>query len=97
MQYNNKNIVISELIGLKVRVARHKDKNQDGISGTIIDETKNTLVINTNKGIKTVIKADAVFRFYAGKRSFLVQGSEIHFRPEERTEKAMKFYKRRSV
>jgi len=97
MHYNNKNIVISELIGLQVTIAKHKDKKQTGIKGTVVDETKNTLVINTSKGLKKIIKANAVFRFKAGKQSFLVDGKEINYRPVERTEKALKFYKRRSL
>ncbi len=97
MQYNNKNIVLGELIGLKARVLRHADKKQKGIKGEVIDETKNTLVINTIRGIKKILKANALFRFYAGSKSFDVEGKEICFRPEERTEKALKFYKRRSL
>ncbi|MGC8628836.1 MAG: ribonuclease P protein component 1 [Candidatus Micrarchaeia archaeon] len=97
MQYNNKSIVLSELIGLKARIIKHKDAKQKGMQGKVVDETKNTLVINTSKGIKRVIKANAMFRFYAGSRSFDVDGKEICFRPEERTEKAIKFYKRRSL
>ncbi|MEM3215673.1 MAG: ribonuclease P protein subunit [Candidatus Micrarchaeaceae archaeon] len=97
MQYNNKNIVLGELIGLKARVVEHKDKKQKGLHGIVIDETKNTLIINTSKGIKKVIKANATFRFYASGKSFLVQGNEINFRPEERIEKALKFYKRRRL
>ncbi|MEM3781577.1 MAG: ribonuclease P protein subunit [Candidatus Micrarchaeaceae archaeon] len=97
MQYNNKNIVLGELIGLRVRVAKHTDKKQKRLQGTVVDETKNTLIINTSKGIKKIIKASATFRFYAGGASFLVQGREINFRPEERTEKALKFYKRRRL
>jgi len=95
--YNNKNIVINELIGLQVKVVKHKDKKQEGMEGTVVDETKNTLVINTSKGLKKIIKANAIFRFKAGKKSFLVDGKEINYRPVERTEKALKYYKRRSL
>ena len=97
MECNNKNIVLCELIGMKVKVVKHKDKKQKGINGKVIDETKNTLVINSSNGIRRIIKANAVFRFYVGKKSFLVDGNEINFRPEERIEKAMKYYKRRSL
>ncbi|MGC8547746.1 MAG: ribonuclease P protein component 1 [Candidatus Micrarchaeia archaeon] len=97
MHYNNKNIVLSELIGLKAKVIKDTDKKQRGIQGTVIDETKNTLIINSSKGIKKVIKANAIFRFYAEGKSFVVKGEEINFRPEDRTEKAIKFYKRRSL
>jgi ribonuclease P protein subunit POP4 len=97
MTYNNRNIVINELIGLKARVAKSLDKEQRGITGTVIDETKNTLVLETKSGRKSIIKKVSTFIFYSGRDSFTVKGEEINFRPHERTEKAMKFYKSRKV
>ena len=97
MVYNNRNIVINELIGLKAKVAKSLDKKQKGISGTVIDETKNTLVLETKEGRKSIIKKVSTFIFYSGRDSFTVKGEEINFRPQERTGKAMKFYKSRKV
>ncbi len=97
MDYNNRNIVLNELIGLKAKVIKSTDGNQKGISGTVIDETKNTLVIDTEAGEKRVVKKTSSFRFYAGRMSFIVDGDEISFRPHERIEKSMKFYKARKV
>jgi ribonuclease P protein subunit POP4 len=95
MQYNNKNIVLSELIGLRAKVIKCSDKKQEGLDGIVSDETKNTLIFDTKKGIKRIIKKTAVFKFYAGNKSFTVKGTEISFRPHERIEKAIKYYKRR--
>lgn len=94
--YSNRNIVLNELIGLRARVVRCSDKKQEGLEGIIIDETKNTLLLRTDGGVKRLVKASSAFRFYVeGKESFLVDGREISFRPHERIEKSMKFYKRR--
>ncbi len=95
--YSNRNIVINELIGLKVKVVKSSDKKQKGTEGTVIDETKGMLVVSTNTGIKKLQKTASEFRFYAGARSFLVSGEEINFRPDERTEKALRYYKMRKV
>ena len=95
MNYNNRNIVINELIGLKARIIKSLDGRQRGISGTVIDETKNTLVLETDKGAKTVMKNISVFRFYSGTGSFTVKGEEIGFRPHERIERSMRFYRAR--
>ncbi|MDE1824549.1 MAG: ribonuclease P protein subunit [Candidatus Micrarchaeota archaeon] len=46
---------------------------------------------------KRVIKKISVFKFYASGRSFIVNGEEISFRPHERLEKALKYYKRREA
>lgn len=97
--YNNKNIVLNELIGLRVRVLKSRDRRQVGLSGTVIDESRNTLIVDTGHNrVKTLVKATSTFRFYAGtKKSFVVDGPEINFRPHERIEKGMKFYRKREM
>ncbi|MCL5786864.1 MAG: ribonuclease P protein subunit [Candidatus Marsarchaeota archaeon] len=55
MDYSNRNIVINELIGLKVKVIDSLDKKQKGISGLVIDETKNTLRVFDGKGVKSIV------------------------------------------
>ncbi len=94
--YNNRNIVLHELIGLRVRVVSCFDHRQKGLTGLVVDETKNTLVLETRAGTKRVVKKTATFRFYAGKSSYVVDGIEINYRPFERIEKAMKYYRRRA-
>ena len=98
--YSNKNIVLNELIGLRARVVRCSDKKQEGLEGIVIDETKNTLLLQTERGVRKLVKASSAFRFYPyarSKESFVVDGREINFRPHERIEKSMKFYKRRKL
>jgi ribonuclease P protein subunit POP4 len=98
--YSNRNIVLNELIGLRARVVRCSDKKQEGLEGTIVDETKNTLLLQTDTGVKKIVKASSAFRFYPygrAKESFVVEGREINFRPHERIEKSMKFYRRRKL
>ncbi|MGB9732771.1 MAG: ribonuclease P protein component 1 [Candidatus Micrarchaeia archaeon] len=97
MQINNKNIVLSELIGLKAKIVKSLDKKEKGIEGKVIDETKNMLILETSHGIKKIPKKRAVFKFYVGNKSFTVKGEEISFRPYERTEKALKYYKLRRL
>lgn len=97
MQYNNKNIVLSELIGLRLRVTDSLDKRQKGLVGEVVNETKNTLVIETKNGRRSIVKKISSFRFYTPDGSFLVKGTEICFRPVERLEKAVKYYKRRKL
>jgi len=95
MKYNNRNIVLSELIGLRARIVDSLDKKQKGITGNVIDETKNTVIMETAEGKRSFVKMISRFRFYTPDGSFEVEGKEIDFRPDERIEKAMKYYKRR--
>ena len=97
LTYNNKTIVLHELIGLTVKVVKSHDRSQIGIHGTVIDETKNTLLIRTEEGNKRVAKDISTFKFKYGKKSFVVDGEEINFRSYERIEKGLKFYKRRKA
>lgn len=90
-------IILRELIGFRVKILKCNDKKQEGTEGEIEDETKHTLVIATEKGKKRVIKKTATFKIYVGKKRYVINGQEIDFRPYERTEKAMRFYKNRGM
>jgi ribonuclease P protein subunit POP4 len=95
--YNNRNIVIHELVGTDAEVVESTDRDQVGISGRVIKETKNLLYIRSGNGIKRIAKNISVFRFSADKQTFTVQGKAICFRSHERTEKALGLYKRRKT
>ena len=95
--YNNKNIVLHELVGLDAEVMESKDRAQVGIKGKVIRETKNLLFLDDKNKTREVVKKISTFRFRNGSESFVVNGEEINFRPYERTEKAFKFYRRRRL
>lgn len=80
-----KNLVHHELIGLEVEVKEAKNKNLVGIKGLVVNETKNTLWIETEKGVKKILKKHAKFLFTlpSGKK-VIVDGKLIAKRPEER-------------
>ena len=94
-EYNNRNIVIHELVGLDVQVVDSRDRKQIGINGSVVRETKNLLYIKSGETTVKVVKLISEFRFGVGNRRFKVKGEEINFRSHERTEKALKFYKLR--
>ena len=82
-----KGILRDELIGLEAEVINAKNKDLIGIKGRIIDETKYTLVLDTDKGIKKVLKAQATFKLpYKGK-NLAVEGKLLIGRPYERLRK----------
>ena len=92
--YNNKNIVLEELIGLRVSVYKSVDQKRAGIKGHVFKETKNILQIKCKDGsVKTIPKKGATFKFHILKNSFKVKGEEIGFRSYERTKKSLKFYR----
>jgi len=77
-----------ELIGRKVRIDRCTDPTLISISGLVVDETKNTFMIEIKNKKKMIAKNIATFEFeYKGKK-VLINGSRLIYRPEDRTKKA---------
>ena len=71
----------AEFIGAKIKVIRASNKSLEGMEGSVVDETKNTLKIkNINEEEKTVPKSGAVFLINNQE----IKGDEILRRPEER-------------
>ena len=46
-----------ELIGLSIEVISSKNRTLVGLKGKVIDETKNMFTIETQKGIKKIMKS----------------------------------------
>lgn len=76
-----------ELIGLKVEVLRASDPSQVHVTGQVVDETRNLLVIAAGGGEKRIPKQGARFRFDV-QGGIEVEGNEIRYRPEDRVKKA---------
>lgn len=68
----------AELIGRKIEVEQGK------IKGIIIDETKNTFLIETVQGKKMVTKQGNTFLIEAPEGMARVVGKQLVSRPEER-------------
>ncbi|HKZ45630.1 MAG TPA: ribonuclease P protein component 1 [archaeon] len=83
-----KNIVRHELISLAVKIAKSTDPSQKGLKGKVIDESHNTLKIETTKGEKLIPKRNCIFIFtLPDKTKVQVDGSLLVSRPEDRIKK----------
>jgi len=87
MMRNRKNILFHTFIGIPVEIIRSASRRLAGLRGTIVDETKNSLVLETKNGNKRIQKIGNVFRFELDSESVEVDGKKIMFRPEERPKK----------
>ncbi len=76
-----------ELIGLQVAVVRATDPSLVGVEGLVVDETRNTVVVEAGGREKRVPKQGSRFRFQV-QGGVEVEGNEILFRPEDRVKKA---------
>ncbi len=74
----------TELIGLDVEVL---SEPFSGLSGKVVDETKNTFTIESAGTERMVPKPGNVFRFAYEGKTIDIRGSEIMHRPEDRIKK----------
>jgi len=84
-------MVQGELIGLNAKIVRSSNPSYIGISGRVIDETRNTLVIRDKNEDKVIVKEVAVFYFTLPNGSIIeIEGNAILGRPEDRVKKRPK-------
>ncbi|MEK6846122.1 MAG: ribonuclease P protein subunit [Nanoarchaeota archaeon] len=80
-----------ELIGKEILVVNSTNHSQIGMRGKIVDETKSTLIIESEGNIgkekknKTLLKKSIVFRL--GANGPVLEGKDLAQRSEERMKK----------
>lgn len=77
-EINDKNILNHEMIGLKIKVIESSDPSRKGMTGKIVNETKNTFVLEDGKILP---KKECVFEFID---IGIVDGKKILKKPEDR-------------
>jgi len=83
--------VQNEFIGLNAKVVKSTNPNYVGISGKVIDETRNTLVIRHENKDKVVVKNVTVFHLTMPDGTIVeVDGNIILGRPEDRVKKRVR-------
>ena len=81
-------IVQHEFIGLVVTVVKSSNLHAVGISGRVVDETRNTFTILQNDNRKVVVKDTSVFDFVMSDGTAVeIDGKVIMGRPEDRIKK----------
>ena len=85
---NEHNLHMHELVGLRLRVVQASDGGMVGMEGIVVDETRETLVIDAD-GRRTLPKRGNVFEFTLENGSTAVlEGDAIAYRPEDRVKRA---------
>jgi len=88
MPITKRNVLRHELIGLKARVMNSSDTTLLGTYGTIINETRDMLVIEQDDGTKIVPKASSKFMFTCPSNEKVeVDGAKLVGQPEERVKR----------
>ncbi len=84
---DKKNLARDELIGLKVKVIKCTDPKWEGKRGIILDESKNTFLLETDGKQKRIAKKSATFEFVYHDKKICLNGADINYRPEDRIKK----------
>jgi ribonuclease P protein subunit POP4 len=84
-------IIRGEFIGTETKIAKSPHSGYLGLSGQVINETKNTFTILHAGETKSVIKDAAVFHFKFSDGTIVeIDGKLIAGRPEDRLKKSIK-------
>ncbi len=84
------NLARHELIGLSLMVENSTNPCLKGLSGKVVDETRNTFLLETERGCKRIPKSNTslIFILPDGRR-LMVAGSILISQPENRINKKM--------
>ena len=78
-------IIKKGIIGKHVRVCLATNPSLIGMQGMVVDETKHTLLVKTERGTKRVLKELVTLEL--PKEGIRIKGSLLKGRPEERIKK----------
>ncbi len=82
-----KDLLRQELIGLDMEIVGSTNKSLRGIKGKIIDETKNTLVIEMQGKTKQILKNQITLKCVIAGVTARINGMQLVGRSEERLKK----------
>jgi len=84
-------IIRGEFIGTEGKIAKSSHSGYVGLSGEVINETKNTFTILQAGKAKSVVKDSDVFNFKLSDGTIVeIDGNLLMGRPEDRLKKTIK-------
>lgn len=84
------NISAHEWIGLQVKITKAADPTQQGLEGTIRDETMNTITLEARGKLLQIQKQGTVFKTDLDANTVEIDTSPLRYRPEDRVKKALR-------
>jgi len=84
------NVLRHELIGLDVKVVDDSNRGNISLSGKVVDETRNTLLIRQRGKLKRIVKQNALFHFRLPEGVVEVAGRALVGRPEDRVKRRLR-------
>lgn len=78
------NAYVEEYLGRKITVKNSSDIQKIGLSGYVLDESKNVFTIKTKNDVKKIPKKGSEFEIIIDNLKYLIKGDLIEIRPEDR-------------
>jgi len=95
MSIDRQNITSHELIGLNVTIVEGTNRDIVGTRGKVVDESRNTLTMESHGREKIAAKHSNTFRFTLPDGTHVkVHGDLLIARPEDRAAKRPRWYNR---
>jgi ribonuclease P protein subunit POP4 len=84
-------IIRSEFVGTRAKIHKSSHSGNVGISGKVLNETRNTFVLDHKGKMKTIIKNDNIFHFGLRDGTVVeIDGRILVGRPEDRLKKIIR-------
>jgi len=85
------NVIRYEFIGTETEIKKSRHSGYVGIVGKVVDETRNTFIIEQKGKKKTVVKEAAIFHFKFPDGTVVeINGKFLVGRPEDRLKKRVR-------
>ena len=81
-----KNLLRNSLVGYDIKVITHTDPSLIGLAGKLIDETRNMLILETDKIVK-IQKLGGRYQFILDDMKITINGRLIQHLPKRRRRK----------
>tara|TARA_B100001167_G_scaffold162256_1_gene110193 strand:+ start:62 stop:319 length:258 start_codon:yes stop_codon:yes gene_type:complete len=78
------NIKSHEIIGLHTTIVESANSQLKGLNGIVVYETKNTFMLETTNGLKTIPKLFNKWEFQINKLKIVVEGLIMRKKPQDR-------------
>ena len=80
----SENIKSHEIIGLHTTIIESSNLQLKGLNGIVVYETKNTFMLKTKNGLKTLPKLSNKWEFQINKSKIAVKGLIMRKKPQDR-------------
>jgi ribonuclease P protein subunit POP4 len=91
MKIDRQNVVNHELIGLHATVVESTNRDSVGVSGRVIDESRNLFTLESGGREKKAAKHGNTFEFWLSERDKVrIDGDLVVGRPEDRVAKKLR-------